>query len=180
MKNLKDRRSLTSRVNGQRGGRPAGLDFGSVAKVLVRGLKRLAEAPELRLEATSQFIERQLRNKARVLCAGFDEVIAQSRVEYLKRLDQLGSPNPVEVRNRLRKDLDAVSREVREALRVILVKAEVLLQDAAELEVDLGSDIASQLERISKIEAIRLDQIVDLILGIIEESLDRFGLPLNS
>lgn len=180
MNNLKDRRSLTSKENGKSGGRPTSLDFSSVARILLKGLQRLAAMDEIRLESTSSLMDRKLRNKSRALCAGFDEVIAQSRSEYLKRLDKISAPNSIEIRNQLRHDLDAISREVREAIRILSVKAEVMLQDADELGIDLNSDIIIQLERISKIEAKSLDKIVELVLGIVEETLDRFGVPLNS
>ena len=157
------------------------LSFQVAVKTLLKGLERLAQAEEFNLqEVAISIAERRIQNKARALVAGFDEVISASRDEYLKRLSKLGQPNPKEVRNRLRQELDSLSREIRSHLRVIAVKAEVLLLDAKELGINLPSDIENQLTRLSQIEANALDKIVEMIIGIVQETLDRFGCPLNS
>jgi hypothetical protein len=180
MKNLKDKRSETSKANGAKGGRPAKIDFSLVAKILLKGLQRLAQVDEVHVEATASLSGRRLVSRCRGICAGFDEVISQSRSEYLKKLDQLGAPNPVEVRDALRSSLDAVAREVRAALHVLSAKAEIALQDADEMSVDLGGDIRSQLEKLAQLETRSLDKIVEMIIGVVEESLDRFGIPLHT
>lgn len=179
MKN-QDKRAITSRENGKAGGRPVAMDFSSVAKILLKGLQRLAATEGLHIEVTASLAGKRLNNNSRKLCAGFDEVISSARDEYLKRLDKLGAPDPIQVRNKLRKDLDAITIEVKAALKILRAKAEVALEQAEELGVTLDADIEPQLKKIASLEIKTLDQIVDLIIGIIEERLDRFGIPILS
>ncbi len=172
-----DQRSVTSKENGKKGGRPVKPDMGRVIRVLLRGLKRIAEINLPLGEAVVNFTARKTQAKAALLVAAFEEVMEETRQEYLKNLEKYSKPNPVEAQKDLRAKLDMSARATREYLRLIATKASVLIQDAEEQNIDLGQ-WRSKLEKLANIEANALDKIVELILGIVSEELDHFGVPI--
>lgn len=173
-----DKRNKTSAKNGKLGGRPNVSDMGQVVRVLLRGLKKLAEVETPIYESVISLAQRKLIQDARKLVSGFDEVISESRSVYLANLQKMHEPNEVIAQQELQKKLMESSREVRQYLRIIAVKAEVLLQDIVEQNIKTDSDLIVRLEKISKIRAQGLDDVVKLILGVIGESLDQFGMPI--
>lgn len=156
------------------------MDMDRVVKVLLRGLKKLAEIDPPVFESIISLQQKRLIHQAKALVHGFYEVVAESRSVYLESLQKIGQPNLPEIQKELKDKLNASAREARQYLRIISVKAEVLLQDIDEQSLNIDSDIKAKLKKISEIKVKDLDQVVNLIVGIVDESIDSFGAPIFS
>lgn len=175
-----DLRKKTSSKNGRLGGRPAKPDMNRVVSVLLRGLKRLAKEDQPVYEVVVSLAQKRVMRKAEALTKGFDEVIAHSRAVYLGELQKLQNPNPVEVREALIKKLEQHARTARESLAIIAVKADIAIKDIEEQSLSVDSNTMDQLKKLSQLKIDGLDQVVSLILGVIEETTDQFGIPIYS
>lgn len=165
---------------GKLGGRHFKPNMRQVLKVLLRGFRRLAELEPLVLTVDVSLAQRRLVHEAKIVASGFDKIIAESRSAYLANLQKMEQINSGEGYKALRSSLHSSAREIRGYLRIISVKAAVLLQDIREQTLSIDPNVEVKLKKISKIEIKGLGHMIDMIIGIVQESLDEFGKPISS
>ena len=149
-----------------------------VVGVFVAGLKRLAQldTSDFVTEADS-VMEKKASRKAAELIAAYNDVVRDASNIYKEEIAKIHRPQTIDIKKELENSINKKMLSIRQDLRIIVVKAQNALETARVYGFEYQPELKSRIEFLSNIKTEDMEFLINLLTGVLSESVDCFGIP---